>query len=159
MRRRRSRGISRRAFLLGGAGAVGAAAIASPPGRDVLGLAGWWLTNRTPPEVRLAVPENVSRGPITIGVEVGETPSWSFVEATLDGRPVEPAQLMSIDTKLLRDGEHQIRVAVADGSLRRNVRWAEATFTTDNTPPPGHPRDPSAGGRPRTDAPAPSARQ
>ena len=120
---------------MGGAGVIGAAAIASPPGRDALGLAGWWLTNTTPPDVRLVVPEGVSRGTVTLGVEVGETPSWSFLEATLDGRPIEPARAIPLDTTRLRDGEHILRVAVRDGSLRRNVRWVEASFSTDNTPP------------------------
>ncbi|MCS6801320.1 MAG: M23 family metallopeptidase [Chloroflexota bacterium] len=135
MRRRRSRGISRRAFLLGSAGALGAAAVASPPGRDVLSVIGWWLTATTPPEARIIVPEGVSRGPVSLRVEVGAVPSWSFLEATLDGRPIEPARVIAIDTRQLRDGEHVIRVAVADGSLRRNVRWVEARFATDNTPP------------------------
>lgn len=135
MRRRRSRGISRRAVLLGGAGIVSAAAVSSPLGRDFLGVVGWWLTTTTPPQARITIPDEVSRGLITLGVEVEEVPSWSFVEATLDGRPIEPGRALAIDTRQLRDGEHVVRVAIADGSLRRNVRWVEARFVSDNTPP------------------------
>jgi murein DD-endopeptidase MepM/ murein hydrolase activator NlpD len=135
MRRRRSRGISRRAVLLGGAGIVSAAAVASPPGRDLLGVVGWWLTTTTPPQARIRVPEGVSRGVIALDVEVEAVPSWSFVEATLDGRPIDPGPSLPIDTRQLRDGEHVVRVAIADGSLRRNVRWVEARFVSDNTPP------------------------
>lgn len=135
MRRQRSSGISRRAFLVGGVGVLGASAIVSPPGRNLLGLSGWWLTNSTAPEVRLSVPEGVSRGAVQVTVEVGPTPSWAFVEASIDGRPLEPGPVIAIDTRQLKDGDHLVRLAVRDGSLRRNVRWVDAPLRSDNTPP------------------------
>ncbi|GIW09694.1 MAG: hypothetical protein KatS3mg061_0751 [Dehalococcoidia bacterium] len=115
-------------------GAVGAA-VALPPSREALGLAGWWLTNDQPPEVTLHVPPGVSRGQIVVGVTVGPSPSWRFLDALVDGQPLPPGPEIPIDTRQLKDGEHVLRVAVRDGSLRRNVRWVEATFRSDNTPP------------------------
>jgi murein DD-endopeptidase MepM/ murein hydrolase activator NlpD len=114
---------------------VGAAMAATPPGRDLLGASGWWLTSSEAPDVALKLPEGVARGVVEVGVDVAPVPSFAYAEATIDGQPLAPGPSIAIDTRQLKDGDHLLRVAVQDGSLRRNTRWVEATLKSDNTPP------------------------
>lgn len=128
-------GIPRRAFLAAGVAFAGGAAIASPPGQGAVSVLGWWLGNSTAPTFRINVPAESVRGDAVVTVDVDPVPSWSFVEAQVDGKVIPVASSMTINTRNLTDGNHVLKVAVRDNSFRRNTRWVETRLVSDNTAP------------------------
>lgn len=95
----------------------------------------WWLTNSTPPTVAVEAPATVLRGSVNAVVRVMPGDRARTVEATVDGRPLQAGDVLSIDTTVLPDGPHQLTVVAEDRSWRKNRATATATLITDNTPP------------------------
>ncbi|HEY8477831.1 MAG TPA: M23 family metallopeptidase [Chloroflexota bacterium] len=95
----------------------------------------WWLSNRAPPEVRIAVPSTPVRGVVTVEVELAPEGRADVAELSLDGLRLAPTRRLTLDTRLLVDGTHTLVVEAEDYSRHRNRARATATLVTDNTPP------------------------
>jgi murein DD-endopeptidase MepM/ murein hydrolase activator NlpD len=95
----------------------------------------WWLTNTTPPALRLTGPPDVVGGVVRVDVQVGPDGRARLVEARVDDRSVAVEGPLAVDSAALPDGAHRVVVVAEDSSWRRNQARAEVTFRSDNTPP------------------------
>src|SRR4051812_47174718 len=98
-----------------------------------LSYAAWWLTTSTPPQVSMAGPTTVVRGPIQVAVQI--PPRTQVVGAQVDGQPLAAGVALTIDTATLPDGPHRVQVEAEDQSFRKNRAQATFELRTDNTPP------------------------
>ncbi|HEX2324741.1 MAG TPA: hypothetical protein VHQ00_05035, partial [Chloroflexota bacterium] len=103
----------------------------------------WWLLNETPPAVAAAVPSEARRGLLTGAATVEPAGRADLVHATLDGTPLplspagsDPAVTrLEIDTTIVPDGRHVLRLEAVDHSARRLRGTHAVVFTSDNTAP------------------------
>src|SRR5581483_3274982 len=113
------------------------AGLAGPPllgwSWNPAGFAVWWLTNSTPPQVRLDGPDGPVRGAAQVHVVVANQDRADVAEARLDDQPLQPGWTLNVDTSTLTDGPHTLQVLVRDRSRRHNSAVAQLQLQTDNT--------------------------
>lgn len=95
----------------------------------------WWWTNENPPELNALGPAGAVRGETSVQIGVRPPERASLVAAQIDGQPLSPATLLTLDTQSLADGTHHLQIVAEDRSRRRNQSSVTLTIVSDNTPP------------------------
>jgi murein DD-endopeptidase MepM/ murein hydrolase activator NlpD len=95
----------------------------------------WWMTDTTPPVIRLAVPTGIVTGAISISLETADEGAYRVTRFTLDDVVLPVTRQVTIDTARLADGEHVVVVEAEDDSRQRNRSQARAILRSDNLPP------------------------
>ncbi len=113
------------------AGAVGGWMAATPTWRDEMAKTRWWLSDATPPSIRISAPSEVVRGNAAVAIATEDDGDHSITRVSVDGFEIEPVSLFVLDTSRLPDGLHTIIVEAEDASRRRNRSSASAAFRSE----------------------------